>query len=220
MVLGSGLISRANRNIRETPKWRIPMPVNMHFATFLKFLSLSTGDKVRDLEKYAKGGGFDFYRPSRDGVTTLVAQGQPIPAARNNVDINSTDQSRDRNLEIFDGAAAWVSKQSGSGFLPDRKVYKSPAGSFTVRITPEIGLQTKSKKRIIAVYPRMEPPLSKDVGGAAILLLERTFQDSNVQFGILDAIRGKVCQAGTNVSARILDNEIAFIDAELHRILP
>jgi hypothetical protein len=51
-------------------------------------------------------------------------------------------------------------------------------------------------------------------------LLSRGYRGfGNERFGILDAFGNKVHRTPTNISERLLDNEIATIEAELARIL-
>ena len=196
------------------------MPVIMHFSTFLKFLTLDTGDKIRQLESYASPGGFDFYRTSRDGVLQFSAHGRSRKAVAQDIAKLAPSNAIAHNIEIFDKAADWLEKQSGKRIAPSRGVWPSPEKCFSVHIEPEIGLEQGEKKKIIAVYPRREPRLNRDKAGAGVVLLRRAYKGFGVEdFGILDAYGEKAYWAPTNVSEALLDREIATIDAELMRIM-
>ncbi len=196
------------------------MPVVMHFATFLKLLTQDTGDKIRDLEKYGRPGGYDFWRPLRDGMDAFVGHGLGIEDVRRDISINASANSSTRNLEVFEQAATWVSRQNGRGFIPNRAVWRSPGGMFSVQIEPEIGLERRNGCQLVAaIYGRKEPRIRRDQAGAATLLLERTYRSNeDVEFGILDASAGVLHRARSNVSEALLDAETRFIDDQLSRV--
>lgn len=196
------------------------MPVIMHFSTFLKFPTLDTGDKIRQLESYLTPGGFDFYRPSRDGVLQYSAHGRSRTLVAQDVSKNSTSSSATHNVEIFENVANWLDKQKGQRIAPSRGVWPSPKKRFSVHIEPEIGLELMGRQKIIAVYPRRDPRLNRDKAGAGTLLLQRAYKGTgNEDFGILDAYGQKAFWSPTNVSSALLDREIETIDSELERIM-
>lgn len=77
------------------------MPVIMHFSTFLKFLTLDTGDKIRQLEAYSTPGGFDFYRSSRDGVLQYSAHSRPRKNVVQDIAKLAPQNAAAHNIEIF-----------------------------------------------------------------------------------------------------------------------
>lgn len=196
------------------------MPVIMHFSTFLKFLTLDTGDKIRQLESYSAPGGFDFYRPSRDGSMQYSAHGRPRQSVEEDIVKSSSQNSSSHNISIFNHVADWLDKTKCSRIIPSRGVWRSPAGKFSVHIEPEIGIETKGEKRIIAVYPRKDPRLNRDKAGAGLILLKAAYKGFGTEkFGILDAHGSKVFWSPTNISSALLEREIRTIDEELTRIL-
>lgn len=196
------------------------MPIVMHFATFLKLLTLNAGDKIRDLERYAKPGGFDFYRPSRDGVMQHCAHGRPKDRVLKDIEASSATNSVERNKEIFGKVSAWIADHPGDATIPNRGVWRSPQKIFSVHIEPEISYQSKNELHVVAVYPRKEVRINRDQAGAGLILLGRGYRGvGNEKFGILDAFGSKVHRTPTNISERLLENEIASIEAELVRIL-
>lgn len=197
------------------------VPVIMHFSTFLKFLTLDTGDKIRQLEAYATPGGFDFYRPSRDGVLQFAAHGRSKENVIRDIQTNAPSNTVAHNVEIFVHTANWLDKQkNGQRIAPARGVWPSPRKHFSVHIEPEIGFEKAGKRKILAVYPRRAPRLNRDQAGAGIILLSRAYRGAeSEEFGILDAHGSRAFWTGTNVSSAILDREIATIDSELERIL-
>ncbi len=198
----------------------ISVPVIMHFSTFLKFLTLDTGDKIRHLESYATPGGFDYYRSSRDGVLQHSAHGRDRKSVAQDIAKTAAQNAAAHNVEIFEKSADWLAKQSGVRVVPSRGVWPSPERCFSVHIEPEIGLEQAGKRRVLAVYPRREPRLNRDKAGAGVVLLQRAYKGTGIEeFGILDAYGNKAYWVPTNVSAALLDREIATIDAELKRIM-
>ena len=196
------------------------MPVIMHFSTFLKFLTLDTGDKIRQLEDYAKPGGFDFYRTSRDAVLNYSAHGKSAKTVLAEITKSAPANGVAHNIEIFQHVAAWLDKQKGARVAPSRGVWPSPNKKFSIHIEPEIGLQQNGESKVVAVYPRKEPRLNRDKAGAAIILLRKAYNGlGDEEFGILDAYGEKAFWSPTNVSSAILDVEISTIEAELTRIM-
>lgn len=193
----------------------------MHFATFLKLLTQDSGDKIRDLEKYGHPGGWDFWRPLRDGFDSYVGHGRARDEVEGDIRVNSTANSLERNLGVFQQAADWLDRQSGERFLPNRAVWRSPTQIFSVQIEPEIGLRARNgTETVISIYGRSEPRLRRDQAGAAVILKERAFRRSNqMTFAILDAGAPTLHRARSNVSEQLLDAEVAFIERELERIL-
>jgi hypothetical protein len=196
------------------------MPVIMHFSTFLKFLTLDTGDKIRQLENYAKPGGFDFYRTSRDAVLNYSAHGKSQKSVIAEIVKSAPQNALSHNIEIFENVASWLDKQAGERIAPSRGVWPSPSKVFSVHIEPEIGLEKNGKKKILAVYPRREPRLNRDKAGAGLLLLRKAYKGSGDEdFGVLDAYGQKAYWSPTNVSSTLLDIEIGLIESELKRIM-
>ncbi|MGV0910859.1 hypothetical protein [Martelella sp. FOR1707] len=196
------------------------MPVVMHFATFLKLLTLNMGDKIRDLERYAKPGGFDFYRPSRDGIVKHCSAGRTRENVLRDIENSATTKSVDRNKEVFERVAVWVAGHPGQASIPKRAVWRSPHKTFSVHIEPELSYQAKNAQHVVAIYPSKDVRINRDQAGAGLILLSRGYRGSgNEKFGILDAFAGKVHRTPTNISERLLENEIATIETELSRIL-
>jgi hypothetical protein len=195
------------------------MPVIMHFSTFLKFLTLDTGDKIRQLASYATPGGFDYYRSSRDGVLQFSAHRNRTSIIQD-IAKSAPPNGVAHNVSIFEHVADWLEKQPGKRIAPARGVWPSPEKCFSVHIEPEIGFDLGEKRRVLAVYPRREPRLNRDKAGAGIVLLRRAYKGAGQEeFGILDAYAGKAFWSPTNVSEAVLDREISIIEAELKRIM-
>lgn len=196
------------------------MPVIMHFSTFLKLLTLDTGDKIRHLEGYATPGGFDFYRTSRDGVLQHSAHGRTRDRVVKDIKSLASPNAVEHNVEIFEHVADWLGKQKGKRFAPSRGVWPSPRKIFSVHIEPEIGLEVGQAKRIFAVYPRRDPRLNRDIAGAGVILLGRGYRGhGGEEFGVLDAYGERAFKSPTNVSNALLDREIETIEGELTRIM-
>lgn len=192
----------------------------MHFSTFLKLLTLDSGDKIRQLENYAKPGGFDFYRSSRDAVLNYWSHGKSRESVIDEITKSAPQNAISHNIEIFDNVASWLDKQSGEKIAPSRGVWTSPSKIFSVHIQPEIGLKKSNQQRILAVYPRRDPRLNRDQAGAGLLLLKKAYRGTGEEdFGVLDAYGQKAYWSPTNVSSTLLDLEVRLIESELKRIM-
>ena len=199
---------------------RITMPVIMHFSTFLRFLTQDIGDKIRQLENYAKPGGFDFYRTSRDAVMNYSAHGRSKKNVIAEIVKSAPQNAVSHNMEIFENVACWLDKQPGERIAPSRGVWPSPSKVVSIHIEPEICLEKSGKKKIVAVYPRREPRLNRDKAGAGLLLLRKAYKGTGDEdFGILDAYGQNAYWSPTNVSSALLDIEIGLIESELTRIM-
>ncbi|MGI9482385.1 MAG: hypothetical protein ACR2OR_08515 [Hyphomicrobiales bacterium] len=196
------------------------MSVKMHFATFLKLLTQSTGDKIRDLERYATPGGFDFYQPSRKGLNRYCGQGITRDQVLQEIENSSARNSKARNKEIFEKASHWIEKQSGEGAKTRKGIWQSPNRIFSVHIEPEISIRTKNALLVVAVYPRKDVRIRRDQAGAGQILLSRGYQSSgNEKFGILDVFGQRAFWTPNNVAEGTLDSEIAQIERLLKKIM-
>ncbi|MGN6771814.1 MAG: hypothetical protein ACTHJQ_18490 [Rhizobiaceae bacterium] len=196
------------------------MSVQMHFSTFLKLLTQSTGDKIRDLSGYAQSGGFDFYRSSRDGVAEICAKSTSISTVIAKVKAIAPPNGIERNVEIVEHCSNWLSKQKGTGSKPKRSVWASPQKVFSVLIEPEILISSNAGLRVLAVYPRIEPRINRDQAGAGIIILKKAYKgDGTEKFGILDAYAEKAFWSPTNASQSILEHEVAMIENELSKVM-
>ncbi len=87
------------------------MPIIMHFSTFLKFLTLDTGDKIRQLENYAKPGGIDYYKTSCDAVLKYSVHGMSQKNAIAAIAKSAPQNAVSHNIEIFENVASgWTNK--------------------------------------------------------------------------------------------------------------
>ncbi len=196
------------------------MAVVMHFATFLKYFTLSDGDKIRELQKYAKPGGFDFYRPSRDAITDFLVAGKTQAACEAFIAASSGANNESHNLGVFQAVKNWAAKQKVVPEAPARGVWKSPKKVFAVKIEPEFIIKKNGGDTVVSVYPRSSVPLNRDNAGAGIILLQQSYKgNGSEQFGILDAHAEKAFWTPTNVSEIVLDNVVRFIDENLPKFV-
>jgi hypothetical protein len=185
----------------------------------MKLLTLSTADKIRDLQKYATPGGFDFYKPSRDAVRAYCSGGLSREEVERQIVSASTQNSLATNKGIFGKVVEWLDKQSGSYDQPNIYSWTSPNKVFSVIVEPEIKI-ISSDVRFIAVYPKLDVKLTRDQAGAGILLMRQTGKFAeNEKLGVLDAYRTKAFWTPTNVSAGLLTHEVQVIENELNTIL-
>ncbi len=196
------------------------MPVQMHFSTFLKLLTLDTGDKIRQLTNYTRPGGFDFYRSLREATIAHTEGQRSVDEAEKILRASAGSNTLDTNLEIFHRVAAWLSKQSGTCVPSPRAVWPSPAKQFTIVIAPEISIQRGNEIRTLAIYPRRQARLNGDKAGAAIILMQQCLPaPDGTRFGILDVFGERAHHSSTNYSSAVLAREIATIDDELARLM-
>lgn len=193
------------------------MIVKMHFSTFMKILAMNPGDKIRHISKYEQPGGYDYYISSRKGVRdyclNLKTKEQVIRM------IESSPNSSERNLEIFDSMETWKKKNRGLYSKPYKGIWRSPNKFFGVHIEPEIAYHAGDIQHVVAVYPSKNERINRDQAGAGILLLQKGYKGTGKEkFGIYDVEANKTHRAQTNISARLLENEIEFIENELKRI--
>ncbi|MCE7029032.1 hypothetical protein [Jiella avicenniae] len=192
------------------------MPTQMHFATFLKFLTQDIGNNIKDLSRYGGGGGKDFYGPSRRGVSELLSAECDLNLLIKKVQQASLPNAVETNASVIAEVSSWLSAQKGERFEPEKAVWKSPNGYFSLSIEPEIGLTKGAETKIIAVYPRRNGRLNREKAGAGIILLQEAFPHlGGVRFGILDSSAGKAFWSGTNSSAGVLRHHVRMVEDEL-----
>lgn len=191
------------------------MPVTMHFSTFLKFLTLSDGDRVRELEAYSEPGGFDFYRPLREASTALVADGHSVERCTNSIRARCNDRNRGHNLEAFQRVVDFMARQRQIAERPVKSVWRSPRRVFSVHIEPEFLITRQGIRTAVAVYPRAQTSLNRDTAGAGIVLLRNAYRGEVDGYGILDAMAGNAYWTPTNVSERVLQSVVGFIETQL-----
>ena len=199
-------------------------PTVMAFATFLKLLSQTAGERIRDLEKYATPGGYDFWRPLREGIDEKSVHGLSDDFVLKGIEQKSAQNQAPRNQAVFSSVSIWLEKQKGKGGIPPKGVWKSPNGVFTIRVEPEISLlQNSGNSLVIAIYGRKEPRISRDDAGAALLVLKQSLGDvAGRTYGILDAgsesESARLTKTGTNVSEQVLSTAVVMIEAQLLKV--
>ncbi len=192
--------------------------INMNLSTFLKLLTLNTGEKLRDVQKYKEAGGYDFYQALRAahlkfGPTPDVSLGIDFISAR------ASANAKKVNEDLYRASHEWILKQKGEFFSPSRALFRSPRNVFSVTVNPEIGLRTKSVDTAYAIYPRQHVRINRDQAGAALLLMSEAYGDtSNMQFGVLDVTADKAFRTPTNMSKAILDAEVRFLEIEFLKL--
>jgi hypothetical protein len=194
------------------------MPVTMHFSTFLKFLTLSDGDRLRELEAYSEPGGFDFYRPLREASTAHLADGHSVDRCRTSIQNRTNDRNRGHNLEAFEGVASFGSRQRPILERPVKSIWRSPRRIFNVHIEPEFLILRQGLRTAVAVYPRGQSALNRDTAGAGIVLLRNAYRGEVDGFGILDVMAGNAYWTPTNVSERVLQSMVGFIELHLSEL--
>ena len=188
----------------------------MHFSTFLKLLASDTARRIKEVDKYRdQSGGFDYWRPLRDGIARHCAGNNTRQDAISFIEGNCADSNRQNCLTKFDVVADWLGKPPRKAFqVPPRLLFRSPTGSFNVIVEPEIHFRTSSSNKVVSVYPTGSVSINADVAGAGIVLKRRCFGTmGDATFHVFDANKGRLFTAIPNVSERFLDASITDLDA-------
>ena len=196
------------------------MPV-LHFSTFLKLLALPTSDKLKAVAKYGElGGGFDYWKPLRSGCIQYCAHSAPREEVHRHIMNNSGAKIGPRCIEAFDVAADWMDKQTGQGFAPNKGVWQSPSGAFSVHIEPEVGFSSNKPSRVTAIYPTASAVLSSDVAGAGLILLKNNYRGvTDENFGIYQISNNRCYRRITNNAEAMLAADIATLDTAFGELL-
>jgi hypothetical protein len=196
----------------------------MALTTFLKLVMLPTNDKFQQLSKYETPGGYDFYWSMKKAVSGIIEGKIDIEKAKETLDKLTNATERSHNLSGLKSAVKWLDKNPGTYFKPPSFDMKSPAGRFTIRLEPEIGHETPSGRKVIALWNTKVPELRKNTAGVGVALLTRelaTGKFADCSFYILNLRTKKLWgpECIPNNAPHILGADIATIDALLKEIL-
>lgn len=207
-------MARAAATVRPAPE---PRPrLTLRLSSFLSLTTRDVGDQLRALDGH-RGRDFDFFAPFRAALRLYALEGGGRGEALEGIEAASTQAQLRRNLEVFERVADWLDRQEGRPVPPPVGVWRAPRGRLEVEVAPEIALTgRKGRTDLIAVYGREAPRLRRDQAGAVARVMAECFEDrDDVTVGVLDAEAGHVLRTPTAFSDRVLDAEVALIEAEL-----
>ena len=196
------------------------MPV-LHFSTFLKLLALPTSEKLKAVSKYGEaGGGFDYWKSLRSGCIQYCAHSESREDVHRHILNNSAASIGPRCVAAFNSAADWMDKQTGQGFAPNKGVWQSPTGAFSVHIEPEVGFSSNKPSRVTAIYPTASAVLTSDVASAGLILLRNNYRGAiDEEFGIYQISNNRCYRRITNNAEAMLYADIATLDRAFGELL-
>lgn len=156
---------------------------------------------------------FDFYRPLRQGIVGIHAEGKDkaaLDAIIDSVHIKKVENYR----EAIAGYKRWWGRKDLAWFDPARGTY-SHAG-VDVTVNPELGLAVNGERHVIKLYLK-DDPLTKLRLEPALALMELSLRNMLApgdRVGVLDVRNNKLHVFGGQDSRKMkpmVDGELAYI---------
>jgi hypothetical protein len=164
------------------------MPV-IAFTTFLKCLASSTQEKLRQYALYDQPGGYDFYTQLKRNASAVSSGSKRWDSAQAAIDSIAGDAERKHNRSAMTALRHWVERRNATLFDPPEGLARSPNRGLTVRLNPELGVEFKGSRHVVALWATKKPPLSTRVAGVGVKLLQDALahgEFADCQFNVLD----------------------------------
>jgi hypothetical protein len=190
-------------------------------SKFAKLVSCNHAELIRELAPYETPGGYDFYGALKEAVFDYFASDENEREALAKLKGISGDNERQKSVSNFQTIVAWRKKNKGNPFVPPRAVWRSPNKVFSVKVTPEIGLEVGGKRRILSLYCTLQPSLTPTSAGVARLLAIEALKgevDATDTIGLFDVPRNRVFQTSPNIAQKVLIASVESIEREFQRL--
>lgn len=191
-------------------------------STFVKLVSQRTEEKLREIAKYERPGGFDRYQFAKEGLTDHIVLGKPLGDVI--ADLPGSDQNFvDANADVVSAVADWKKKFGGKGIDSPRGIWRSPNDKFSIAIKPEFGVEKGGRRHFVSIYSHGSVRPTATSVGAGLLAASAALRDSLEETDIvcfLDVRLPKLYKKAPNLSQKVLDSEVAFFEAEFEKVRP
>jgi hypothetical protein len=147
--------------------------LNLSFTTFLKLMNLNDEAKMREVQKYFSGSGYDFYKELRRGAKEISLGSSTKDDVYQRINSLSRKPERDNNMEGLEAFLKWLHKQRGDFTYPPHDIVKSQTEFVNIRISPEVFYRdTSNFGHIVYIWNTKTPKPSKGSIGAGLYLLK------------------------------------------------
>lgn len=166
----------------------------MKFSTFLKLAELKSDRAEKELRKYLKGGGYDFWSQFRNHVEAVACKKYSATETESLLaNIGSVPQ-RKHTLRALTQTLAWSTSHSVQVAIerPSVKVDLGKSG-LSVVLEPELALTIGSKLHLVHVWPTEKPKISSKTLSLGLLLFREMYKAHALpasQFMLFNAVSG------------------------------
>ncbi len=169
--------------------------ISFQLSAFLKLLSLTENQQVRELRKRLRPGGLDYYLPMKQAIHRHLYEGESLSKASECITRLKQESRKRNNFSGLHSFEDWRARALGRvSSLPQFQTFKSPRNQFTVRLAPELALTMNDRVCVIALWNTKKPILTAYVAQIGVTLLKRQLRtvDSNLELNILDLRLGRL----------------------------
>lgn len=184
---------------------------------FVDVVSKSGSPKITKVKQIKNRPAYqpatDFYKPFREGLINLHANGKDRTSLDSIVSSLSDLKKVANYPELIDGYKKWWGKKAIGWFDPPRGVYSS--AGVDIAVNPELGLVIDGKRVVVKLYNKAEPITQFRIDMVPLLmeLVLRGSCASDDAVALLDVRKGKLHYLSVNpATAKFgLDAELAYI---------
>jgi hypothetical protein len=186
-------------------------------TTFLKCLELSTQEKLRQYALYDQPGGYDFYTHLKRNASAVSSGSKRWDGAQAAIDRISAGPERKHNKSALEALRRWVERRNAKLFEPPEGLVRSPNKLLTVRLSPELGVEFKGTRHVVALWPTQNTVLSRRVAGIGVMLLQEELaggEFADCEFNVLDLRANRIygSKAITKDAGRLLALEFKIAE--------
>lgn len=159
------------------------------FTTFLKICASTSLGKIRELQRFTRPGGYDFYKVLKQLAPAICSGKISISEAENQISRITRDAERKHTLQAIRTFHQWCSTRKLEWQTPPKGVSKSaPSGLVTIRLEPEIAFRDDGGiLNVLYLWNLNKPELKSELAGEGLRLLTRDLsRSSEIKFGIFD----------------------------------
>lgn len=191
------------------------------FSAFLKLLSLSPRRQRSELRarlRPSDGAGYDFHRSFRRLAGRFLSGGEPLYVLMD-------ETAGFRNAAEGRSARAglkylqeWRADFSGPVLTFQPRTWEDPDGAFTVKFTPDFGLEIDGERVAVHVWNTMRPDLDARMTYAALALFADLYEDEvggAPDLAVLSIPDGRLYRLSDVPDQSVLASRIAGFIADL-----
>lgn len=142
-------------------------------AAFLKLYSMDRVQKERGYKKYLdKKGGYDFYWTLKNAAAAMTYGKKTRAEAERVLKSITRPAEIEHNKSGLKALADWLDRRDLIFFVPPTAMVKSPRGFLTIKLAPEFGAISGTRRRLVTLWNTAKPDLTTQAAGVGIHLIQ------------------------------------------------
>jgi hypothetical protein len=205
---------------RGTEAARMPQANTVSLTTFVDFVSKSGTPKITVVRRFKHGAAyrpaFDFYKPLRDAIVQVHAQGKPKKTLDDLVAALADPRKVEAYAAVVRGHKRFMRRHPARWFDPPRGSWAE--GGLVVHVNPELGLELGHVRHVVKLYFKAEKLPKRNVATVTRLMEKALGQPGpRTRFAVLDVRRGALHVLGGSMPGidALLSSEAASFAAIL-----